>query len=73
MFLCIRSSVSKLKNHSDFYTPKNNVLTCIFYFNNLFIEVKRTLAKISKTNFFFILCCFSIRDYEFIRKMYSRY
>jgi hypothetical protein len=56
MFLCIRSSVSKLKNHSVFYTPKNNVLTCIFYFNNLFIEVKRTLAKISKTIFFFLFC-----------------
>ena len=37
------------KSYCIFYTPKNNVLACIFYFNNLFIEVKRTLAKISKT------------------------
>jgi len=42
-----------------------------FGFNNQFIKVKRTLAKISKTtkNLF----CFSIRDYEFIRKTYSWY
>jgi len=53
MFLCIRPSVSKLKNHSVFYTLKNNVLACILALINQFIKVKRTLAKISKKQIFF--------------------
>jgi hypothetical protein len=41
-----------------------------FDFNNQFIKVKITLAKISKTTKKIFL---SIRDYEFIRKTYARY
>ena len=42
-----------------------------FGFNNQFIKIKRTLAKISKNKKKIILFAFSIRDYEFIRKTYS--
>jgi hypothetical protein len=57
MFLCIRPSVSKLKNHIVFFIhQKNNGFSMHFGFNNQFIKVKRTLAKISKTTK--ILCCF---------------
>ena len=59
MFLCIRSSVSNLKNHIVFsYVKKKQYFSIHFGFNNQFIKVKRTLAKISKTTkilFFFIL------------------
>jgi hypothetical protein len=44
-----------------------------FGFNNQFIKTNRTLTKISKTKKKLILCCFSIRDYEFICEIYSRY
>jgi hypothetical protein len=39
-----------------------------FCFNNQFIKVKRTFDKIAKIPKKNILFCFSIRDYEFIRK-----
>jgi len=42
-----------------------------FGFNNQFIKANRTLAKISKKKI--ILSCFSIRNYEFIHKMYFQY
>jgi hypothetical protein len=60
--LCIRPSVSKLKkSYCVFYTPKNNVLTCNFDFNNQFSKVKRTLTKISKTTKILFCLSFSIR------------
>ena len=56
MFLCIRPSVSNLKNHIVFSYVKKQYFSIHFGFNNQFIKVKRTLAKISKTtNFFFII------------------
>jgi hypothetical protein len=69
MFLCIRPSVSKLKNHGVFLLKKKQCFNMHFDFNNQFIKVKRTLAKISKTTkilfffiFFIFLCLsFSIR------------
>ena len=69
MFLCIRPSVSKLKNHGVFLLKKKQCFNMHFGFNNQFIKVKRTLAKISKTTkilfffiFFIFLCLsFSIR------------
>jgi hypothetical protein len=75
LFLCIRPSVSKLKNHIVFFIhqKKKQCFIMHFGFNNQFIKVKRTLAKISKTNKNFILFCFNIRNYEFIRKTYSWY
>ena len=55
MFFCIRPSVSKLKNHSVFSYTKKQCFSMHFDFNNQFIKVKRTLAKISKNNKNFIL------------------
>ena len=60
MFLCIRPSVSKLKNHIVFFIQKKQYFSMHFCFNNQFIKVKRTLTKISKTNKNFILLSFSI-------------
>jgi esterase/lipase superfamily enzyme len=54
--LCIRPSVSKLKNHIVFFIHKKQCFSMHFGFNNQFIKVKRTLAKISKTRK--ILFCF---------------
>jgi hypothetical protein len=62
MFLCLRPSVSKLKNHIVFFIQKKNVLACILALNNQFIKVKRTWAKISKTTKFLFCLSFSIRD-----------
>jgi len=44
------------KSYCVFHTPKKNCFSMHFGFNNQFIKVKRTLAKISKTTK--ILCCF---------------
>ena len=49
MFLCIRPSVSNLKIISYFLYVKKQYFSMHFDFNNQFIKVKRTLAKISKT------------------------
>ena len=49
MFLCIRPSVSNLKNHIVFFICKKKKISMHFGFNNQFIKVKRTLIKISKT------------------------
>ena len=58
-FLCIQPSISKLKNHSVFHTPKKSYFFSMhFGFNKQFIKVMRTLAKISKTTKFFILFVF---------------
>jgi hypothetical protein len=50
------------KSYCVFYTPKKQCFSMHFGFNNQFIKVKRTLAKISKNNkkFYFVLS-FSIR------------
>jgi len=49
------------KSYYVFHIPKNNVLACNFDFNNQFIKVKRTLAKISKTTKILFCLSFSIR------------
>jgi hypothetical protein len=64
------------KNHIVFsYNKENFQKICFsmyFGFNNQFIKVMRIwpiFQKFQKN----ILFCFSIRDYKFIRKMYSLY
>jgi len=49
------------KSYCVFHIPKSNVLACNFDFNNQFIKVKRTLAKISKTTKILFCLSFSIR------------
>ena len=58
MFLCIRPSVSKQKNHIVFFINQKSMFSMHFGFNNQFIKVKRTLVKISKTTK--ILFCLSL-------------
>jgi len=73
IFLCRRPSVSKLKNHIVFFIhQKNNVLTCILALITRLLKSREHWPKYQKQKKN-ILCCFSIRDYEFIRKTYSRY
>jgi len=64
MFLCIRPSVLKLKkSYYVCHTPaKKKYFSIHFDFNNQFIKVKRTLAKISKTTKILFCLSFSIRD-----------
>jgi len=62
MFLCIRPSISKLKNHMVFFIQKKKqCFSMHFGFDNQFIRVKRTLAKISKTTKILFCLSFSIR------------
>ena len=62
IFLCIRPSVSKLKNHIVFFSyTKIQCFSMHFDFNKQFIKVKRTLAKISKTTKILFCLSFSIR------------
>jgi hypothetical protein len=62
MFLCIRPSISKLKNHMVFFIQKKKqCFSMHFGFDNQFIRVKRTLAKISKTTKILFCLSFSFR------------
>ena len=66
--------VSK-KNHIVFSYKENFKKICFsmhFNFNNQFIKVMRIRPIFQKTQKY-ILFCFSIGDYEFIRKTYFRY
>jgi hypothetical protein len=49
------------KSYCVFYTPKKQCFSMHFSFNNQFIKVKRTLAKISKTTKILFCLSFSIR------------
>ena len=68
-------SLKAKKFHIVFSYNKEKSKKCFsmhFDFNNQFIKVTRIwpiFQKFQKN----ILFCFSIRDYEFIRKTYSRY
>jgi len=44
-----------------------------FGFNNQLLKSREHWLKFQKNNKSFILFCFNIRDYEFIRKTYSQY
>jgi hypothetical protein len=77
MFLCIRPSVSKLKKKSIlcFSYTKKQYFSMYFGFNNQFIEVKRTLAKISKTTknlFCFVLVSGIMNLYDFLERVDDR-
>jgi len=62
MFLCIRPSVSKLKNHIVFFIQKKKqCFSMHFGFDNQFIRVKRTLVKVSKTIKILFCLSYSIR------------
>jgi hypothetical protein len=62
LFLCIQSSVSKLKkSYCVFHTPEKKYFNMHFGYNNHFIKVKGTLAKISKTTKILFCLSFSIR------------
>ena len=56
MFLCIRPSVSKLKNHSVFYTPKNNVLACILALITSLLKSREHWLKFQKQQKFYFVC-----------------
>jgi hypothetical protein len=59
------------KNHIVFFIhQKNNVLACILALITILLKSREHWLKYQKQKKI-ILCCFSIRDYEFIRKMYS--
>jgi hypothetical protein len=61
MFLCIRPSVSKLKNsYCVFHTLEKKCFSMRFGFNTKFIKIKRTLVKISKTTKILFYLSFSI-------------
>jgi hypothetical protein len=46
--LCIGPSVSKLKNHSAFYTPKNNVLAYILALITSLLKSREHWPKFQK-------------------------
>jgi hypothetical protein len=56
MFLCTRPSVSKLKNHSVFYTPKNNVLACILTLITSLLKSREHWPKFQKQQKFYFVC-----------------
>jgi hypothetical protein len=60
---------------SYFHTTKIQKLCISMHlgFNNQFIKVTRTRPIFQKNTQKNILFSFNIRDYKFIRKMYSRY
>jgi len=61
------------KSYCVFHTKKkNNVLACILALITKLLKSREYWPKYQKQKKI-ILCCFSIRDYEFIRKTYSRY
>jgi hypothetical protein len=63
MFLCIWSSVLKLKKKIIlcFFIQQKTMFSMLFGFNNQFIKVKRTLARILKTTKILFCLFFSIR------------
>jgi hypothetical protein len=79
LFSCIRLNLSKLKKlifyfHTTKKTSKKiKCFSMHFGFNNQFIKVMRTWPIFQKKSKKFILFSVNIRDYEFIRKTYSRY
>ena len=48
LFLCIRPSVSKIKNHIVFFTPKNNVLACILALITSLLKSREHWPKFQK-------------------------
>jgi len=56
MFLCIRPSVSKLKYHSVFYTPKKNVLACILALITSLLKSREHWLKFQKQQKFYFVC-----------------
>jgi hemolysin-activating ACP:hemolysin acyltransferase len=69
---------AKAKNHMVFSYNKENfkkyVLACILALITSLLKSREfgQYFKNSK-NIYFVLFCFSIKDYEFIHKTYSRY
>jgi hypothetical protein len=70
MFLCIRPSVSKLKNHGVFLYKKNNVLTCILALITSLLKSREHWPKFQKQQkiyfflfFYFYLLVSGVRIY----------
>ena len=63
------------KNISYFHITKNQKIgiSMYFSFNNQFIKATRTREYFKNSKKKIILFSFNIKDYELIRKMYSRY
>jgi hypothetical protein len=58
------------KSYCVFHTPKNNVLACILALIPSLLKSREHWPKYQKQKKI-ILCCFSIKDFKFICKMYS--
>jgi len=57
MFLCIRPSVSKLKNHIVFFIhQKNNVLACILALITSLLKSREHWPKFQKQQKFYFVC-----------------